>query len=64
MKMTLEYLNKKIDFLVEKKLNELLGDPDSLLTLDKSFLKKLKTRMNNKSLLVSHNQVLKKYGVS
>ncbi len=62
--MTLEYLNKKIDFLVEKKLNELLGDPDSLLTLDKSFLKKLKTRMNNKSLLVSHNQVLKKYGVS
>ena len=62
--MTLKQLNKKIDFLVEQKLNELLGDPDSFLLLDKSFVKKLKTRLGKKPDLVSHNQVLKKYGLN
>jgi len=48
---------------VEQKLNELLGDPDSFLSLDKTFVKKLKTRLGKKPDLVSHNQVLKKYGL-
>jgi hypothetical protein len=60
--MTLKQPNKKIDFLVEQKLSELLGDPDSFLSLDKLFLKKLKTRLGKKPNLVSHSQVLKKYG--
>jgi hypothetical protein len=62
--MTLKQLNKKIDFLVEQKLNELLGDPDSFLSLNKLFVKKLKTRLGKKTDLVSHKQVLKKYGLN
>lgn len=62
--MTLKALDKKIDFLVEKKLNELLGDPDSFLSLNKPFLQRLRVRLNNKTpKLIAHSHVEKKYGL-
>lgn len=61
--MTLKALDKKIDFMVEQKLNELLGDPDSFLSLGKPFLQRLKARLSETSKLVTHSQVEKKYGL-
>lgn len=60
--MTLKALDKKIDFLVEQKLNELLGDPDSFLSLNKPFLQRLKVRLGGKAKLIAHDRVAKKYG--
>ena len=62
--MTLKALNKKIDFLVEQKLNELLGDPDSFLSPNKQFLQRLKVRLNGTSKLIAHSRVAKKYGLN
>jgi len=62
--MTLKALDKKIDFLVEQKLNELLGDPDSFLSLNKQFLQRLKARLGRTPKTVTNNQVAKKYGIS
>lgn len=61
--MTVKALDKKIDFLVEQKLNELLGDPDSFLSLNRQFLQRLKTRLSGTPKLTTHSQVEKKYGL-
>ncbi|OIO51438.1 MAG: hypothetical protein AUJ45_00620 [Parcubacteria group bacterium CG1_02_50_68] len=61
--MTVKALDKKIDFIVERKLNELLGDPDSFLSLNKQFLRRLKNRLNTTSKLISHAKIVKKYGL-
>lgn len=62
--MTLRALDKKIDFLVEQKLNELLGDPDSFLSLNKQFVRRLKVRLSKTSTLIQHDQMKKKYGLN
>lgn len=61
--MILKALDKKLDFLVEQKLNELLGDPDGFLSLDKQFLQRLKARLGRTTKLVAHSHVEKKYGL-
>lgn len=61
--MTSKELDRKIDFLVEQKLNELLGDPDSFFPLNKQFLKRLKERLSGATKLVTHSRVEKKYGL-
>lgn len=61
--MTLKALDKKIDFLVEQKLNELLGDPDSFLSPNKQFLQRLMVRLGKTPKLIAHTQVMKKYGL-
>lgn len=61
--MTSKTLDKKINLIVEQKLNELLGDPDSFLSINKNFLRKLKLRLSKPSKLIAHSQVLKKYGL-
>lgn len=61
--MTLKALDKKIDFLVEQKLNELLGDPDSFFPLSRQFSQRLKTRLSGAPKLITHSQVEKKYGL-
>lgn len=62
--MILKALDKKIDFLVEQKLNELLGDPDSFLSPNKRFLKRLKIRISRTPKLITHSRIEKKYGLS
>jgi len=51
-----------IELLIEQKLLELLGDPDSGLELREDFKKKLQDRIKKSSGRVSHNKVVAKYG--
>jgi hypothetical protein len=55
--------NRKLENLVEQKILEFFGDPDSGLTLNKSFLTMLNKRMQKNQKLTSHADVLKKYGL-
>ncbi len=51
-----------IEHLIEQKLLELIGDPDSGLQLQKPFAKKLKERLKNNSERISHKTIAKRYG--
>lgn len=54
---------KEIENIVEQKVLEFLGDPDSGLSLKKSFVTKLKKTLAQKDRrYVSHADVLKRYG--
>ena len=55
---------KKLENLVEHKILEFFGDPDSGLILKKAFLTMLNRRMRKNRKLTSNSTVLKKYGVS
>jgi hypothetical protein len=56
--LTVEYLEE----LIEQKLLEIVGDPDSGLHLEKNFKEKLERRLRNVPKKVSHDEVLKKFG--
>ncbi len=47
--------------LIEQKLIEIIGDPDSGLHLEKGFKEKLERRLRNVPKKVSHDEVLKKF---
>jgi len=55
--------NKHLEYLIEQKVIELYGDPDTGLKLKKSFLDKLRKSMRKNQKLTSHATVLKKYGL-
>ena len=61
--MTTAQRNKKLGNLVEQKILEFFGDPDSGLELKKSFVDRLHKNMRTKQKLTSHSAVLKKYGL-
>lgn len=61
--MTTAQLNKQIGAIVEQKILEFLGDPDSGLELKKSFLLKLRKSMRENKKFTSHAEVLKRYGL-
>ena len=50
-----------LEQLIENKLLEILGDPDSGLQLKKEFKAKLKQRLKNPSQRISHQEVLKRF---
>ncbi len=52
----------EIELLIEQKLLELLGDPDSGLELREDFKKKLQNRIKKASERISHKEVVAKYG--
>lgn len=56
--------NKKLENLVEQKIFEFLGDPDSELEIKKGVIAKLRknTRQKNRRL-ISHADVLRRYGL-
>ena len=56
--LTVEYLEE----LIEQKLLEIVGDPDSGLHLEKGFKERLERRLRNAPEKVSHDEVLKKFG--
>ncbi|MBL6992209.1 MAG: hypothetical protein ISR65_20660 [Bacteriovoracaceae bacterium] len=56
--LAVEYLEE----LIEQKLLEIVGDPDSELRLEKGFKEKLERRLRNVPRKVSHDEVLKKFG--
>ncbi|KKR32363.1 MAG: hypothetical protein UT65_C0002G0009 [Parcubacteria group bacterium GW2011_GWF2_39_8b] len=55
----------KLNYIIEQKILEFFGDPDSFSVVRKDFIKKMKDRLNlKKQKLISHKQVLKKYGLN
>jgi len=50
-----------IEQLVEQKLLEIIGDPDSGLHLKKEFRTKLEQRLKKPSKKISHEEVLKRF---
>lgn len=50
-----------IEQLIEKKLLEILGDPDSGLQLSEDFKTKLEQRLKRPSKRISHDEVVKKF---
>ena len=50
-----------LEQLIEHKLLEILGDPDSGLHLNKGFKRKLEQRLQKSSKRISHEEVLKRF---
>lgn len=56
-----ELTTNDIEQLIEQKLFEILGDPDSGLHLRKEFKTKIEQRLKKPSKRISHEKVLKKF---
>ena len=54
---------KDLENLIEQKMLEFFGDPDSGLELKKGFLTHLRKNMRGNQKLTPHAAVLKKYGI-
>jgi len=52
----------ELEYLIEQKILEILGDPDSGLELRDDFKEQLKERLGNPSRKISHEEVVKKLG--
>ena len=50
-----------IEQLVEQKLLEIIGDPDSGLHMKREFKTKLEQRLKKPSKRISHEEVLKRF---
>ncbi len=50
-----------LDRIIEEKVIELLGDPDSGLQLKEEFKTELERRLKKPSRKISHSEVLKKF---
>jgi hypothetical protein len=53
--------SQDLEQLIEHKVLEIIGDPDSGLQLKKSFKVKLEERLKKHSKRTSHKEVLKKF---
>jgi len=51
-----------LEHLIEQKVLEILGDPDSGLELTDEFKKKLRERLEKPSRRISHEEVLNRFG--
>jgi hypothetical protein len=51
-----------LEYLIEEKIVELLGDPDSGLELTDEFRKKLRERLEETSKRIPHEEVLRRLG--
>jgi len=49
-----------LDYLIEQKILEILGDPDSGLELRGEFRQELERRLKNPSRRIPHREVVKK----
>jgi len=52
----------ELEYLVEQKILEVLGDPDSGLELREEFKQELKRRLENPSRRISHQEVVSRVG--
>lgn len=52
----------ELEYLIEQKILEVLGDPDSGLELKQEFKQELKRRLENPSVRISHNEVVSRIG--
>lgn len=51
-----------LEHLIEQKILEILGDPDSGLELRDEFKEKLRERLEKPSKRISHEEVLNRFG--
>jgi hypothetical protein len=51
-----------LEYFIEQKVLEILGDPDSGLELKDEFKEELRERLTNPSNRISHQEVLKRVG--
>ncbi len=51
-----------LEHLIEQKIMEILGDPDTSLDLKQEFRDELKKRIAKRSKTIHHEEVLKKFG--
>ena len=51
-----------LEFLIEQKVLELLGDPDAGLELREEFKEELERRLRGPDRKLSHEEVLKRFG--
>jgi len=51
-----------LEYLIEQKVLEMLGDPDSGLELKDEFKEELRKRLENSSKRISHAEVIKRFG--
>ncbi len=49
----------ELDYLIEQKILEILGDSDSGLELSEEFKQELERRLNNPSRRIPHSEVVK-----
>jgi len=49
-----------LDYLIEQKILEIFGDPDSGLELREEFRQELERRLKNPSRRIPHREVVKK----
>lgn len=56
-----EMSQDELEHLIEQKVLEVLGDPDSGLELNDDFRKKLEQRLKSPSKEVSHEEVLRRF---
>lgn len=52
----------ELEYLIEQKILEVLGDPDSGLELREEFKEKLKGRLENPSRRIPHQEVVNRVG--
>jgi hypothetical protein len=52
----------ELEYLIEQKIIELLGDPDSGLELKEEFKQELKRRLENPSRRIPHHEVVDRIG--
>ena len=52
----------ELEYLIEQKILEVLGDPDSGLPLKEEFKRELKRRLEKPSRRISHQEVVDRIG--
>jgi hypothetical protein len=52
----------ELEYLIEQKVLEILGDPDSGLELKDEFKEKLTQRLKSSSKRISHEEAIKRLG--
>ena len=53
---------EELENLIEQKIIEILGDPDTNLELREDFKEELKARLASRLKRVSHQEVMKRFG--
>ena len=57
-----ELTTEELELLIEQKISEIIGDPDSGLELSEDFKKQLKQRLENPSRKLTQEEVERKFG--
>jgi hypothetical protein len=62
MRTVKDLIIDELEGLIEQKIVEVLGDPDSGLELREEFTRELKSRLENPSRRLPHHEIVKRIG--